>query len=753
MSPSKKQRARERIEGRRRTLVTALRGAVLALSAVVLCWPLTVPTGVVAAALGAALGTVLGDRAARSHLRTASGLLLAAAAALAGIAFARGLVGSEWLAGALGPIRTLHVGEAVLWLSALAPLTFGLRLVARRRPTLAVLEVVMVAAATAAGFAAHRDGMVHRPLALGDWAWSRGIDPAVLFLVLGGIATFAMAALLVQEGRARRLPLHFAGLLVVALVLAVFVRVEGLPKPDPAGGLGLTGEPEDADGERDARRAQRGDAEGDEGDGGGKSDEQKHELGDLEFQDDYSGSGEQSPVAVVVLHDDYSPPPGVYYFRQSAFSQYNGRRLVQATRDDVDLDIVHRFPFHEERIEAAPPTDYGRRALRTTMGLMVDHVRPFALDSPAVLRPSDNPNPLRFQRTFEVRSHVQVRPYDELLGRKPGHPDWTEEQWRHYTEAPTDPRYAEMVETMLEPLQEVYRHDPLARALAVKQYLDTNGIYSRKSRHANADDPAASFLFGNLTGYCVHFAHAAAYLYRTSGIPARVAAGYAVGEEERAGGSTIVIRGGSAHAWPEIYLENIGWVVVDLSPVQSLEDPMPAPDPRLQQMLGEMMRQGETGDDFGDQVQEPIDWAALFRRFLALLGLALLASYAIKLYRRLAPRFVDEGRLPRIGYRASLDRLADVGLVRAFGESRESFARRVRPTAPSFEPLTGVHLGSALGSAGYDARDTRSDDRTRRSRGDLRRLLSDTAEELHQTIPAWRRCLGWLDPFSWIRVR
>ena len=49
-------------------------------------------------------------------------------------------------------------------------------------------------------------------------------------------------------------------------------------------------------------------------------------------------------MAVVLLHDDYSPPSGVYYFRQSAFSQYNGRRLVQATGGDVDRDVLRRFP-------------------------------------------------------------------------------------------------------------------------------------------------------------------------------------------------------------------------------------------------------------------------------------------------------------------------------------------------------------------------------------------------------------------------
>lgn len=724
---------------RRHHVVTGLRAVVLAVAAVVLAWPLTNAWGLGAAILGAVLGALLGDRAGRSSLRLASGLVSAVFALALGAWLARRVVAFATVADLLGPLVTLALGEMALWLAVVAPVTFALRLLAHRRPTLAVLEVLAVGGATAVSFAAHRDGMVHRPFALGDWAWSRGFDPAVVFLVLGGLGTLLLAALLVQEGRRRRLPLHFAGLIAVALVLTLFVRVQGLPKPDPAGDLGLTGEPEDAkekneDGEETEARPENGE---------GGEDEQSR-LGDLEFRDDYGESGESSPLAVVLLHDDYSPPPGVYYFRQSAFSQYNGRRLVQATRDDVDEDIVRRFPFQPITVDEAPPTGRGRKALVTTVGLMVDHVRPFALDSPATLTPSSNPNPMRFQRTYEVRSHVPILPYENLVGRRAGDPEWSTAQWRHYTEAPADPRYAELAAATLDRLDSAYRDDPLARALAVKAYLDENGIYSRRSGHAGSDDPTASFLFGDLTGYCVHFAHAAAYLFRTLDLPARVAAGYAVEESERAGGSSVLIRGGNAHAWPEIYLEGAGWVVVDLTPIQSLDEPMAAPEQRLQQMLGEMLRESESDEAFGETAAEPFDWRALFERLAWLLALALVVAYAVKLWRRLAPRFLPAAALPRVGYRAGLDHLAEIGLRRRWGESRESFSRRAAALTPSFAPLTAVHLGDALGSRRNAAE---------RSRDAVRRHLEAIADELRATVPAWRRILGALDPVSWMRAR
>ena len=724
-----------------RRWVPALRATVVAVAAVVLCWPVTQFPGLTAAFVGAWLGSALGHRAGRSRLRgsAAAGLPLALLAVGAGLS--RLVVGTSLPAAIFGPTATLHLGEAVLWSTVTSVAAFLLRFFAVRRPPVAILEVFAVAGATAVGFAAHRDGMVHRPLAVGDWAWSRGLDPAVVFLVLGGLGALLLAGLLVQEGRLRRLPLHFAGLVIVALLLVTYVRFEGLPKPDPASDLGLTGEPEDGEGDASEQPSGgRGNGQGREAEGrSGEGD--RHELGDLEFKDDYGDSGEQSPIAVVLLHDDYSPPSGVYYFRQSAFSQFNGRRLVQSTRDDVDTDIVRRFPFKPVEVADAPPPFDGRKALVTTVGLLVDHVRPFALDAPARLEPAPNPNPMRFQRMFKVRSHVQVVPYPKLLGRFPGDSRWTAPQWTHYTEAPSDPRYEDLAASILETLRPEYRTDPLAQALSIKSYLDQNGIYSRRSKHADDDDPAASFLFGDLTGYCVHFAHAAAYLFRSQGIPARVAAGYAVAESDRGNGSAVMIRGGSAHAWPEIYLEDVGWVVVDLTPEQSLDEAQPAPDQRLQQMLGEMMRDGGENDEFSDRSRSPIDWQEIRRRLLWAAAALLALAYLIKIYRLwLAPRRRRDR--PRTAYRAVLDRLSEVGRRRRFGETREAFARRLQGEVPSFGALTRLHLEHALG-AQNKAANTNAALVTARQ----------TVRELAATVPWWRRLLGRLNPLSWVWVK
>jgi transglutaminase-like putative cysteine protease len=712
-------------------LTSFLRAVVLATAAAVLCWPLTVTSGVLLAVLGALAGAVAGDLASRTRLRFSGMLAICLAVLAAGTWTARLAVKSETVARALGPVAALWISEAALWLVLVAPVVFGLRFLAARRPVLGVLEVLAVGGALIVSLAAHREGMVHRPLPIGDWAWSRGLDPVLALLVLGAFVTALLAALLISEDRRRRLPLHFGVLAALALLLLMVVRVTGVPKPDPAGELGLTGEPEDGE-------DQEGDAEDS---GGGSSRDPSDELDDLEFRDEYGSGGQQAPVAVVLLHDDYSPPSGVYYFRQSAFSQYNGRRLVQATRDDVDRDVVPRFPARPLRVPDAPAVSDKRMDLRTSMGLLVDHVRPFALDSPAALRPTRNPDAMRFQRTFEVLSRVQTLPYPEMIGLEPGTAGWSDEQWEHYTEAPADPRYEELAERLMDFLKDEYRGDPLAQALAIKAFLDKQGIYSRRSSHAGADDPTASFLFGDLTGYCVHFAHAATYLMRTRGIPARVAAGYAIAEAARGSGSTLMVRGADAHAWPEIYLEAAGWVVIDPAPEQTLDEPAGPPDQRLQSMLGEMMRQQRPEEMDFEEARRLFNWPQI-RKWLLLALLALLAAaYAVKFYRTLVPFFSRPLQRYRVAYRAALDRLAEVGLKRRFGESREDFAARTRDLAPSFDELTRRHLGWALGSA------------ERGDAGGFSRLMIGVERELRRATPLWRWLAGMLNPFSWIKAR
>ena len=101
----------------------------------------------------------------------------------------------------------------------------------------------------------------------------------------------------------------------------------------------------------------------------------------------------------------------------------------------------------------------------------------------------------------------------------------------------------------------------------IERYLARNYTYNLEAdRTPRGVDFVDTFLFQSKEGYCVHFASAFAVLARLNRIPVRYATGYLATlpdgslpfEGMREAGRGIVT-GLSAHAWPEVWLEDRGW--------------------------------------------------------------------------------------------------------------------------------------------------------------------------------------------------
>src|SRR5690606_10641634 len=183
----------------------------------------------------------------------------------------------------------------------------------------------------------------------------------------------------------------------------------------------------------------------------------------------------------------------------------------------------------------------GRREVLTSVGLLAEHYRPFGLESPIRFEDAMNPDPRRFRRTYRVVSSALEATDVELLGARAGAASFSEATRRHYLEHPDDPRYAQLARKILaEMLPEDLRGEPVAQVRAITAWLEREGTYTLSVPPATSrEDPTAAFLFGDLMGYCVHFSHAAALLFRSIGLPARVATGYAIPEQARRGGSAL----------------------------------------------------------------------------------------------------------------------------------------------------------------------------------------------------------------------
>jgi hypothetical protein len=117
---------------------------------------------------------------------------------------------------------------------------------------------------------------------------------------------------------------------------------------------------------------------------------------------------------------------------------------------------------------------------------------------------------------------------------------------------------------------------PYARVRAILDYLTdrSNGfIYSLSTAPGTSGDDLVDFLRLK-RGYCEQYAGAMAVLVRAAGVPARVALGYTPGTPQPDG--TRLITSDDAHAWVEVYFEDLGWVPFDPTPLAAnREVPLP----------------------------------------------------------------------------------------------------------------------------------------------------------------------------------
>ena len=105
-------------------------------------------------------------------------------------------------------------------------------------------------------------------------------------------------------------------------------------------------------------------------------------------------------------------------------------------------------------------------------------------------------------------------------------------------------------------------HDsPYAKARALESYLSGNYTYrfsdgSGSEAPPPGRDPVDWFLFDHREGTCGVFSTAFVVMARSIGIPARVAAGWAISPSS----DQQEVRTNQAHQWAEVAFEGLGWV-------------------------------------------------------------------------------------------------------------------------------------------------------------------------------------------------
>lgn len=111
----------------------------------------------------------------------------------------------------------------------------------------------------------------------------------------------------------------------------------------------------------------------------------------------------------------------------------------------------------------------------------------------------------------------------------------------------------------------------VAAAKLVQQFLTSKAFkYSKNPPSTGGKDVVENFLSNSREGFCVHFASAGTMILRQMGVPCRYVSGYcAKGDSFKSGendGDICEVKDSQSHAWVEIYLDDFGWIPVEMTP-------------------------------------------------------------------------------------------------------------------------------------------------------------------------------------------
>lgn len=747
---------------------------------------LSVTSGVFGAFLGAVLGALfLSYCLAHSRLRIPVFVVGSILLNRLLIWMANLPVNSAFIASLFSsPEDASAISQGLVWFFNCLLLVGTIHAISLRKSWFVAFELIIVANIALFPLAAHRNGFISRPYFFVDPLWSEGHDPVPYFVGVGMLLAIALVFLIVGKLN-RRSIVNLSILVVIITLVGIFLPLKELRNPLPKQIIGGEAKGEDQEKSKGKKgNNQKPKDKNDKGDNSQDKDDKNQDKNDKnQDKEGESGSGSDSdkdnsekgeksdnnedndrnindpppdqPVAVVLLNDDCKPYGGNYYFRQEVKSFFNGKKLLQDVSGRYDHDVASGFPQpNGSNVITAPRFNPSiTKSVGTKVCLITDHNKPFGLVNPYEMSTAPNPNSGQFIGAYNVKSRSFTGKLPDLMKLHVGNPNWSKADIEYYTQIPKDPRYKELADKIVKELPAQYKDSSIAKIFMIQLWLSKNCIYDASVRVKDKEDVTAKFLFGDRIGYCVHFSSAMAYLGRSLGIPTRVAEGYAVEEKNTYGGSSLLIMGSYAHSWCEIYLDGLGWFPIDVYAERSRSPQQDPPDPDLQKMLGEMAREESSNED--GVPQKPVDVQKQLQVLVKMLGyglvLVLIAAFIYawiyKIYLHTRVYFCLQASKVDYTYKAALVSLAELGIRRRYGETREEFALRWKEQLPSLEELTAGHLRRSFGAT----KDFQSYLPLPES-STVSSLYRDLKSQMQGLAPWWRRWLGILNPFAWIFV-
>ena len=322
-----------------------------------------------------------------------------------------------------------------------------------------------------------------------------------------------------------------------------------------------------------------------------------------------------STIALVDVPEIENPPPR-YYWRVRSYDTYlDGTWSTSANSQTERLPAQKTLSLPDAPESETAKFTFTNKAERTISLLTPSQTYLADIETfvTYTLLPDDtlDLNLLRATETLFVDDtySVQAAPLTptvaELRSAGAEYPEWVTE------------RYLQIPENLTGEIRELAREitrgraTPYDKAQGITTYLRTEIEYSDTfPTPPDEYDPLEWFLFTWKEGYCNYYATAEVLLLRSLGIPARLVVGFAEGEKGDDGMYTVIQK--DAHAWPEVYFPNIGWVEFEPTANQTqLIRPLGkiSTDDGIDGSLhsGPLEDEGELSPDDANRIPEPED--------------------------------------------------------------------------------------------------------------------------------------------------
>ncbi len=241
-------------------------------------------------------------------------------------------------------------------------------------------------------------------------------------------------------------------------------------------------------------------------------------------------------VVMEVSFKDKIPLDNELYFRGSTLYKEDGLEWKRASKGEVRDRLAAIDDLIDYDVSIYP---HGNNWVYT-LGMPLYAVNKTNLNGDFTL---NSQKPVFERKKYNLRSALSYRLYTQKLSEA----------------LKVDTQKSERTYNALKDIRVMDISDAKKASYLMSFFMEQNLSYTLRPKELDLEDFTDSFLFDSKKGYCVHFASAFAKSARILGIPSRVVTGFKSNKENMMR-NYLVVKASDAHAWVELYLDDMGWV-------------------------------------------------------------------------------------------------------------------------------------------------------------------------------------------------